>query len=228
MAIIRVQVRLPAVSGIPRDTAVHDFVFSNPSAALITNLIAFYNSTPAGGSSFIARYLAPSVSRVTSQAVMNQYDITAHLAGSAAGPPIVSSTFTPGAATSAISMPGAVAVCLDMHSAFGTVPEWSGGSGRQHKGGTRPRGRLRGRLFFGPLNQAAMTSDTSNGVSQPITALVTDLSLAAKALLVAEPTWSVWSRRNAAVTPIVGGYVAKQWTRIAKRDEENRILTAWP
>jgi hypothetical protein len=104
--------------------------------------------------------------------------------------------FTLGAAVDGTRLPGEVAVVLSFHSLLTDVPE--------EVGATRPGARHRGRIYFGPLNTASL--DASTATVEPATnAALRGAALSFMALTTAP--WSQWSRADAVMRTITGGYV---------------------
>lgn len=199
-------VNMPAKSGVPQDTVIHDFVFTTSDnlhanrLAIAGLLDTFYNTIPTGGTRAVGAYLSDTISRVAKPTV-KFYDITTHLSGSAHGSPVDTFTLTAVLpAASGANLPSELAVCLSFNHDYGTDVEFGPGS--------RPRARDRGRIFIGPLLQLAMDNDTTTRRPKVTAACMTDLTKAATALKASvDPGWCVWSRRNAIARTVTAGWV---------------------
>lgn len=216
----RCVVSLPPVSGQPKDTVKLDFSFASPTITLTNNIANFFNVADATWSASISNYLSPTISRAASGTLIQLYDLTGHLDGSATNrPPYYQTTFTlsSGATT---ALPSELAAVLSMHADFSNVPE--------HEIGERPRSRYRGRLFIGPMGTIASEADTSSKRALVAHTTMDILSVAAGKLLLAEPTWSVWSRRDAVMRPIIGGFVDNAWDVQRRRGELSSNKQFWP
>jgi hypothetical protein len=68
------------------------------------------------------------------------------------------------------------------------------------------------------VSVAAANTAVTN-VPRVVASLVSTIATAATALLLAEPGWSVWSRRDAALHQIIGGHVDNRFDSQRKREE---------
>src|SRR4029450_2067794 len=176
------EVVLPAVSGKPEDDCVNTFSFQTPSTpptstelAAITGAVRdFYNTIPSGNNG-IAGWINSSISRVTDAVRCRFFNLDGHLDGSPHGSPISGRAFTLGAVgagggggggrvAAGVGAPREVAWALPIRAAYGTAPEF-GPDDPITGEGTRPRARLRGRVYIGPLiNSTWDLEATSNRV----------------------------------------------------------------
>lgn len=196
-------VKMVNVSGLPEDTFVNTFAFRRSIAPTESNLIAmvdhiddFYNVDGPTGNR-VADYIGESVNR----AATHEIDFYRIQAG-ALGSPIYSHAWLGPAApaTANVNMPTEVAAVLSFHGAITGVQE--------EAGATRPRARRRGRIFCGPL-----TADAVN-ITQDSPKLTAGIRLAlqeaAVVLMDVGDTsgnfWSVWSRADQVLYPVVGGW----------------------
>jgi hypothetical protein len=208
----RAVVTIPPVSGIARDSIQIGFHFDNPSLSVDSNIKAFFNTVATGGLVAVNGYMSPTLSHVTNSARIQYYDLTAALGGSGTLGPPISTTFFALGGGGGTPLPSELALALSYHAEYTTIPE--------HGPGARPRARYRGRIYLGPLTTAAMAQDStthrsivSPGASQSIVA-------SAKALLLAEPSWSVWSRKDRVLRRVVGGWLDDAFDIQRRRGED--------
>lgn len=194
--------------GVPADDVQNSFAFTTatvpPSAAEIDDITAaldnFLNANQSLGVA-VGHYLAESVDSAANRVDVDFFDLTGHLDGTPHGSPIASRSFTLVAPPDSSPLPAEVAICLSYHSAFGTDLEESGSM--------RPKARDRGRIYLGPLNiltlsedsaghEAFVTPNCRQTIAEAAAGFGADLDLA---------TWCVWSRADAALKPVVAGYV---------------------
>jgi len=240
MADTLVRVTLANVSGVGADSYVNDFVFSGSVAltALVTSVQAFYNSGTTG--TILAEVIGAVVSRTANACYIDTYDLTGHLDGSPHGSPTSHTAFTltPSLSSGITQLPYQDCLVLSTRANYGTALErgptasmptpesaQDDGAPATHMGSTRPRASLRGRLYIGPLNSAALdgngrTASGAGGTSR--------LKIQAPALLAAQPSWSVWSRRTASTHPIVQGWIDDEAG--VRRTRRTKIAgkVAWP
>lgn len=224
---VHVQVVIPAVSLITRDEAINTFTFhtgGSDSAATLAAAVApiladFYNDEHGSGVA-IADYLSANRLRTTDGCLMRWYDITTHLNGSAAGPPVYENTWTLGGSPDNLGLPEEVAVCLSFHGDFGVTPEFGPGDARQ-------RSRKRGRVYIGPLNSDVMETDNT-GPQRPNDGVQNSLVDAGTYLRDADAGWSVWSRRDAALYPVTGGWVDDAYDTVRGRGPDPSARIAFP
>jgi hypothetical protein len=213
-AVDHVQVVMPGASGLLRDITVNTFTFQ--AGADLTDadyvdidsaLGAFYNATATGADHPICNYLGAAISR-SEDVRTKHYRVEGHLNGTAAGSPDFVGNLghlgaTLGGTTAAF--PNEVAVALAFHGPFTGTPEFGGGTPP-----TRPRSRLRGRIYLGPLIINAATWGVESVTNRVIvgTMMKTDFLAAGKALFNAlqglspAVNWVVWSRKNADIAEI--------------------------
>jgi hypothetical protein len=237
---------LQDVSGLPRDEVEMGFVFRDATVAgagpvLVTTLVEqFYNTISTGMSAALSTYLSPTLSRSSSSTRIDVYDIGAHLDGSPHGTPILSTGLALAASGSPSELPNQVAEVLAYHAADADIPERGPseaiptedeaqdvGAPATHPGTPRLKARARGRIYFGPLDVQAM-----GGTGEPATGFITNLSIAATALRTAGASgntfWAVWSRRDAAVRDIVGGWLESEFGIQRRRRETPLTRNLWP
>lgn len=206
--IYKYQVSLHKKTGIARDDVIWDFVADNPIGTTFESaIVAFLNTcTP---------YLSPALS---ANYTLRKYDISAHLDGSSAGPPVLTTTGSWTTPSPTTSMPNEVAATLSYHAEYTSIPE--------HAPGARPRARYRGRLFIGPLGQNVVLTDSTTAEpslgSGPRTAFKN-----AGAALMATGFWGVWSRKDAAVRVVTGGWIDDAFDTQRRRGNDPLLRTTW-
>src|SRR5580658_2383011 len=196
----------------------------------ITTLISDYFNN-VGVTRAPCYYLSGAISRAAAGCSIEYYDVTANLNGATLGSPVFTDTWTLGSGESgAPELPSECAVCVGYRAAYGSDPE-KGASGAipstdqaidegapaTHTGIIKPRSRDRGRFYFGPLGAGALKSLTLPGAGWANWVDLTcssDLNAANQVLMTTQNLAAadqynmvVWSRRAAAVKPIVYQYV---------------------
>lgn len=233
------QVTFAATSGLAEDAVVNDFVvdYLNPIdetnvGQLTIPIASFYNFVAAGGQS-VASFISGMISRAVSSATMKVFDITGHLDGSPHGSPVATDAMTLSAAALDTSLPEEVAVVLTTRAdgwqgAAVDVPAGAPGPA----GNLRPKQRLSGRLYVGPLaTHANHGGELAGAEPRPTIELRTALLDAAEHLVdqlaaaVPDGSWSVWSRADAQTTPITHVQVddAFDTMRSRGRDATSRL-----
>jgi hypothetical protein len=226
-----VTVTFPHKDGINRDAVVNTFTFhkatdmTDTDMGLIENAIRqFLNSTPSDGTAVgePSIILGPQLSR-TAVPVFRHYNIDAHLSGTTpVGSPVRTNTMTEAlhAPVSGFPMPSEVAICLSFHGTFGADQEFAGG--------TRPKSRDRGRIYFGPLVGSALVVNTEGTTNRPIVAPNVRAALLSNALdhLMAPGSGIsqvVWSRRAGSVNPVEGYSVDDAFDTQRRRGERPTV-----
>lgn len=237
-------VELPAKSGLGRDTVVNTFAFigdgvQSPqgNATDFQVLIeAFYNTVQGASSRSIANFISPSVDRATGVCLVNYYYANTQLPGTDKngqpfkpglqggphGSPWAIKTWTLGAPTAGYTgAPSELAVVLSFHSQYSGLTE--------EAGGTRPKSRHRGRLYIGPLCKESWDVEATTNRVKVIDGLKTTIGAAAAAMINAgtagEPKWAQWSRKNAELQPVVGGWVDDAFDIQRRRGEKSKTRT---
>lgn len=213
-------VKLPRVSGVPRDVVENTFAFTKAGstdidlAQLGTQLQKFYNrdNSITGGTRKVAQYINETVSRALPTHI-EMYDIDVP------GPPIHDTTFTLAAVLSGSEsscLPDACAMGVTIHADLSTVSE--------HSGATRPRARRRGRFFVGPLIAAEMVDTTSGvpriGSGPRDTAGFSIVNTMGDCFDFAGAQLCVWSRVDHALRPVVGVWIDNRFDTQRRREEE--------
>lgn len=246
--VIKAVAILNHLSGIPEDADENVFVFGITAADLTTAaataeaaVVGFYNDVEPGATREPAQYLSSAITRAALGCSVEATDITAHLDGSAAGPPADVLPWTLNAPFSSNSLP---AECSVVITQFGTgraaapvlgpvsaIPnsarEQRDGAPATHSGRTRPKNSHTGRLYFGPLI-AEVVDLTASGEAVVAASVSSDLAAAATGLLADAPGWSVWSRKLASVDPIIGGRIDNAFDTQRRRGVESTLRVSWP
>jgi hypothetical protein len=207
-------VKLPSVTGLPKDDFVNTFAFQGDAtsapnrAAVLSALEDFYNfparTTEDAG---LAWHLARAVSRAAGGVEVKFYDIFDKLDGSPHGSPVGVGSFTLGPAhTGAAALPAEVAVVLTtralgwqsalVEATTDVIPPALT---------SRPRQRHTGRVYIGPLNNLVV-SESPTGVARVSNAFRDVLQNAASRLFnttaQAGVAWSVWSRADEVLSSV--------------------------
>lgn len=230
-AVIKAVAVFPHLSGIPADDDENTFVFQSGAVDAATaaaqietaQLVQhFYNS--ANPNHPIAWYMSSILDRTAGAAHVDYYDITGHLDGSAAGSPVEVDGFTLGTGDPAsFNLPAQCAA---------VVTEYAAGRAAAPVGSvTRPKQRLTGRVYIGPLRVNTLGYILEETYLKDT--FITDMATAA-GRLVAESAamgtpalWSVWSRANAAVVDIVGGAIDNRVDTQRRRQVAASSRLAW-
>lgn len=223
------QITFAHTDGLPRDNVTNSLVFNGPSPmvsadfdTLASIIDDFYTLADGTTGQTISWFINEAVSR-TVPATIRFYDLTGHLDGTPHGSPIATRTFTVGGFSGTTHLPAEMAVAASFHGALAGLLEESGA--------TRPRARHRGRIYIGPLTTAALTPEgTSNRakVSDLCRNTITNLMAQLKAdAETAGMPWHVWSRKNATIYPVVGGFVDDAFDVQRRRGERALARSTW-
>jgi len=169
---------------------------------LCDQITASLNAVPSGAVSAPGHYLAPVVSRTAGQSMIDVYDVTNHLDGSRAGSPVQIKSWSLTSSPFGGAVPEGCAVALTLQASFGTDVEFGPG--------TRPRARDRGRVYFGPIDGAAIGVEgtTNRTVVAPqcqidLTAWIKKINVIITTSNTITYKLAVWSRKNAAMKDLV-------------------------
>ena len=237
---------LPAVSGQPKDTVINDFAFLDATTLLVAEayIEAFYNDPNVTNNRKVAEFISQTITRAVLGCRVDLYllDSPGKLAGTTPlGSPVLSVPWTLGAGNGTAALPSEIALVTSFHAdltgvlehgAFSTtIPSSEAaidqGAPAVHGGIIRPRARRRGRLYIGPLQGAALTTDIATE-GRPVAAFVTALKESSERLRhTAFATCGVWSRRDAAVLTAVGGYTDREFDTQRRRGHEGTSPSSW-
>ena len=238
---------VPALTGLPKDTVINDFAFPDVPAAggAAIDIISFYNDPNITNNRKVAEFISQTISRVALACRIDVYplDTPGKLAGtSPLGSPVASAPWTLGPGNGTAALPSEIAIVTSFHADLLNVLEHGPvsanlpsseaaidqGAPAVHSGVTRPRARRRGRIYIGPLQGAALTTDiTTEG--RPVAALITALkesSARLQASVISD--WGVWSRRDAAVRSVVGGFIDNALDTKRRRGQAALTRSVWP
>lgn len=238
--------RLRSNTGIPADTVEMAWAFSNDSDnggtstdSGATNVRRFLTDTFGPGT--LSSFLAGSLNHSASDVQLDTYNISAVLGGGHRGSPIATGHMTLDTPSVDTDLPLQASIGLSFHGSLSGVGEFGSidpaipstesaidqGAPATHSGTTRMRSRRRGRIFFGPLNEAAMGSDVLR-IRKPDPSFVTVAVGAMEFLSASDVGWSVWSRRDAALHRVIGGWVAAETDVVRRRRLKATVRTLWP
>ena len=193
--------KLVTATALPEDYAQNTWVFHadagtavDAATSAMTKLDTFYTT--------VGDLLGVNISRTADIHTHTAYDIAGELleTPTGLGTPIHEDTFTIPAPVNTAGLPSEIAICMSFHATLtGAAVE---------VGATRPRSRRHGRVYLGPLNLQVVNEESGQGVSRPRATVRTQIAAAGAALIGGSGAiWSVWSRTDKLVRPVVGGWV---------------------
>jgi hypothetical protein len=202
------QVLLPyQLHAIDEDTVVNTFVHSidgvdaeDASFNVETHLLNFYNSVFPGAGR-ISQYMHRGLRRAADECFFRHFEL-ANLDGTPPSMfPIIERTWTLGSALNFVeNMPSQVAACISFHGDTVGIPERSGS--------TRPAARRRGRVYLGPWHTNASADTVGDQISVLSDGFRATLAAAGAYYTDTNPgLLQVWSRADAALYPVIGGFV---------------------
>lgn len=217
------RVKLPSIN--PNvDDATNSWYWEGDSAtsisSILTDLKAFY--TAVHGGEILGHFISQVIDRAALHCTIEVYDLTGHLDGSPHGGPITADTFTLGAHLGG-EMPSQLAVVVDYKAPYGSDTEFG-----PH---TRPRSRDRGRHYWGPLTDDAITAASSSPFGSTVSTSASGFFAAAYSALNASTNfgsgWSVWSRVNASMKQVFDGWVDTTVHVQRRRQDPSGIKVVW-
>ena len=222
------QIALKSTSGLATDAYVVDQVVTDTTGVIDPDTVAldiagkwvdFYNNVDDAGHSIVSK-LSP---QIRTEFDVSLYDITAHLAGTPFGSPIAVHAGDLGARSAAGPLPEECAIALSVTADIAGVVEKSGA--------TRPRARRRGRLFLGPWAQNAVAGPVGGHTFIDIDlqhSICFQAAAMRAGMLEQDLEWGVWSRKDAVVRPVVGGFLDNAFDTIRSRGAGPNGRTIWP
>lgn len=220
-AVVQLVARLPHTSGRPEDMVQNTInlgvIGTLQSGDVDIAMIAFanfYNTLAPSQTGPVASRISGAISRAANACQILAY-ATADLTGNTPfGSPFDMLNFTMGAEGASADLPEEVAVVVSYNGPLINVPV-SQPNPNPPPAVIRPQQRRRGRMFVGPLNGVAGTQQGGD-VFRPTPVFVTDLGLAFKGMGdtiqgAASVELGVWSKADAEVYEVVGGYVDNAW-----------------
>lgn len=240
-------VTLASTSGVAADNCLNTFAFmkgtplaGGDAAAIVAALIAFYNDVQVTNAP--AKYISNAISRAANACMVQLFDVSGHLNGTPAGSAFLTQAFTLGAAFGVDDLPNEVAIAISMHADYTGIAEIGAaaaiptpeaaidmGAPATHPGNIRPKSRYRGRIYFGPLNEG-VDGVTTGGYCHVGATVSADLRGAIRDLandVLAVAQLQVWSRRDAIMRPVVGGWVDDDYDVQERRGPKRGTKTLW-
>jgi hypothetical protein len=241
--ILHAAVEIPMKTGLPEDVAVNTFTFASSTldvAGLATQastaLGEFYNgATGASSADVLTSYMGKSID-VSSPWVIKYYTIsstsdtvpdtyvkgTRSAPGTGYGSPSALGVIEVGAVDNGnLAFPNEVAVTFSFHADRTGASEHAGS-------GPRTAERRRGRVYVGPLSIHAGIASTVTGGTVVNDALITCLQHCGERLLaLTDGPWSVWSRKDTLVRPVVGGFIDNAFDTQRRRGEKANARTVF-
>lgn len=210
---------LPPRSGMPEDQCVNDFYFNSNEAStsvvedcdeIQSRLLEFYNTVTAPATKSISDFISDSVDRTVNatKTVFYAMDLADIAAGW--GSPVVTRSWTIGAADASNAIPNEIAICMSYHGDLTDIPE-SAVNPTPPPATIRPAARRRGRVYLGPWNLTVVgeSADTLDAI--PNSTILTTIDAAATQLLTHQAgdliDWVVWSPTGEVTHYVVGGYI---------------------
>lgn len=189
----------------------------------------FYISVLGGNTTSMDEWMSSDIDHGANACRVDSY-FTNDLTGATPfGSPLASLGFTLGPPTSSAQLPEEVAIALSFHGDLTDVPVTEPNP-TPPPATIRPAQRRRGRLFFGPLSQGA--GFATGGHYRPSALLMDELGEAfgqtCRDIETSTP-WNVgvWSRADAEVWIIVGGWVDDAWDTQRRRGIEPTTRDFW-
>jgi hypothetical protein len=217
---------MEAASGLPADRIVNDFCFEYGVSSGITDynqmidlVDEFYNFvhdiTP----------LSSFISRQVNRSATHNIQIYVIGAGGDTGSPVWEEPWLgPADPGTASGLPTEVAGVLSYHADLSGVLE--------EVGDTRPKARRRGRLYVGPLVRGACVDAPPYLLNHATSGSFGHTLRAAAVKLMDDSTanagpWSVWSRADSILRPVVGGWTDDAPDTQRRRGTEAAARVVW-
>lgn len=247
MTALLAAVHIPDLNGIPKDDTINTFAFDVPGASvsgmtdvLDVQLPAFYNTVPTGsvGTFSLSGYMASNLDRGANKCHVVYYVLspvggTAHVPVLPLGAPVHVLPFTlRQLAQGTGDLPRECAAVLSYHSSLTGLAEDTPGGVAGPRGDAHPAARHRGRIYLGPLSNNSLGAGTNGpGLSDNLRDVATK---AAKQFLITAAStaleglaWSVWSRTNNLLTPIIAGWMDDAFDTQRRRGILASVRTAF-
>lgn len=217
MAHFLAQARLPYFTNVARDVAVNTFHFSAPdntaalAGAVAGKVIQFYTQAGVVDGDKIGGFLSPVVKRTAGALEVKVYDMSQPKPRV----PVAITTGTVPMALNGDALPLEIAVCASYKSAY-----TAGIS----------NARLRGRIYLGPLNAAAITNGTSSTFPAVSSRFITAISNSCKILSQDSGNgirWAVYSRVGTMLNTIDSGWIDNEPDTQRRRQEGPTSRSVW-
>lgn len=207
-------------NGLIEDSFINDFAFTKslPQSSaeideLFTRVSNFYRQDDTEGFA-VSEFISTSVSRAVTHELV-AYRIQAGGLGS----PIASEPWLGPVApiSGSFNLPNEVAMCVSFHADLTGVLEESGA--------TRPKARRRGRLYVGPLIREAVQAHLPNPVLNPTFGVALREGIGrimdANDDAGSGGSFGVWSRKDATVRVVTGGWTDNAPDTLRKRGQKS-------
>lgn len=215
MPIIRAQVIIPMLSALPEDACVNTFHFNSTGGTLATDLDTitdlvqdFYFATPTGEGGPIRAYWGAQVDE--DDVHLRLYNLSSPEPRA----PLRDTDIGVEGSVSGTGLPDEVALCLSFQA-----PQVSGS----------PQSRRRGRIFFGPLGQNALSGTVPN--NRPDAGFVGRLAQAGEDLMnnaaATSAPWVVYSPTDDAGYLVDNGWVDNAFDTQRRRGVSPTTRTTW-
>lgn len=194
---------MTAVSGLPEDTIINDWAVKHRSGAptdgQIGDAFAAVGDFYRQGASVDAR-IGSWISDQVDRGATHELQAFTIVAGPLGSPRLTSAWLGPTSNSSSNNLPTEVAGVLSFHADLTGILEEAPSS--------RPRARRRGRVYIGPLvgEAVSMSSPAPALVSAFTSAMRSNATVMFDALDADGWDWCVWSRADAVLRPVVGGW----------------------
>lgn len=220
VTVMHLVARLTHRSGLPQDVCEMTCNVRFPDepslldrAEAVDAFIDFFNVESAGATNDTATYISDAITRDADACMVLGYETTDLSGATPFGSPTASANFTLAVATAAVEMPEEIAAVISYNADLTNVPV-SQTNPSPPPATIRPQARRRGRMFVGPLSAAA-GAEVAN-IFRPIAGFMLDLAenfgqLARDIASSTTGELAVWSRSDADLYPVVGGYVDNAW-----------------
>jgi len=232
--------KLASVTNIPADDALNVFHFVDPASSAFDPVAAeniwaaltdFCNNVPSGGASDLASYLGEQITRAAGGCEVLVYGKDDFDGAVPFSSPQYSNVITLDAAAAGSTLPAEVAMAISFHGDLDGIQE-TAVNPSPPPAIIRPKARRRGRVYLGPLMDAAGTEDPtshdllpSSAFRNVCTGIMVDLAAAANA---ANLDWSVYSRADGASYPVVGGWLDYAFDTQRRRGTAPIARSLWP
>lgn len=231
-------VNLKRKTGLPKDVIVNDwvvdvaepFVPAVQGPVVLAAIQSFYTHVNGAGHS-VQEYLSATIDPSVGAHTFKMYDLTGHLDGSPHGSPVFQGAMTIGHGFAFNPLPAEVAAVLTIRAnGWDTaLVERPDADAPPDLKKDRPRQRLSGRIFVGPLDPNALTVDgmtfEPSVHSDFRTALLDGAEWMYDQLELAGHNLAQWSRKNAQVTHVVAVQVDNAFDTIRSRGNAPAVRT---
>lgn len=210
---------MTAASGLPQDQIVNDFAFhwegllpsQSPDWDNVMGHVGDFYRLGALPSNQVGAFIGDQVSR----AATHELQIYEIVVGPMGSPLATLPWLGPVSPPVNKNLPTEVAGVLSFHADLTGIVE--------EIGATRPKARRRGRIYVGPLTEEAIDGNTA----APTLSTPFRTAMAANAVIMADNAaaddwrWSVWSRADVILRPVVGGWTDNAPDTQRRRGQES-------